>query len=77
MTSRLITDAADWNYAINDGFTRFEFVLDPGGRVDLSAGEFYNREFEPQLRGSFSADSIDKLADALKAIAARSRGESN
>ena len=77
MTGRLITDADDWNYSIKDGYTRFQFELEPFGRIRLTGGEYYNREFEPQLCGSFTSDAIDGLADFLKAMAARSRGEKN
>lgn len=75
MTRRLITDADEWRHAITDGFTRFEFELEPMGRTRITVGEYYNREFEPQNGGSFDADRIDELGDALKAFAAHSRGD--
>lgn len=75
MTGPAITAADERNWSINDGYTRYEFELDPySRRVTVTGGEFYNREFEPQLGGSFSLEAIDNLADALKAMVERVRG---
>jgi hypothetical protein len=73
-----IPDAAEWRYALPDnGFSEAIFELDFNGRIRLIGNEIDHdtRDRYGVFGADYSADDIDQLADRLKAMAARSRGE--
>ncbi|MEU2106440.1 hypothetical protein [Nocardia sp. NPDC019255] len=73
-----IHDYAEWRYALPvNGFSEPVFELDPSGGIRLTGNEVDHdtKDRYAVFGGMWSADDIDILADRLKAMVARSRGE--
>lgn len=76
MAGGMITDAEDWKATLHDGFTHVAFQLDPDARIRIDSFRHDpNGGIVPTHSSTHSATAIDYLADALKRMAAKARGD--
>ncbi|MCM6776245.1 hypothetical protein NDR87_18875 [Nocardia sp. CDC159] len=73
----LIIDAEDYRVTLRDGFSCAVAELDPSGRIRLLGYEDDETGVTPVYGSMHSLDAIDQFADALKAIVAHARGETD